>query len=66
MAIVEVDAAPVNARIDGIDQEQNIEAVSMRIVGKHVQWVDRFGVYHSTTWDPFDEQICINLPKAEE
>ena len=62
---MEVDAAPVNARIDGMDQEQNIEAVSMRIVGKHIQYVDRFGVYHSTTWDPFDEQICINLPKAE-
>jgi len=62
---VEVDAAPVNARIDGMDQEQNIEAVSMRIVGKQIQYVDRFGVYHSTTWDPFEEQICINLPKAE-
>ena len=62
---MEVDAAPVNARIDGMDQEQNIEAVSMRIVGKQIQYVDRFGVYHSTTWDPFEEQICINLPKAE-
>jgi len=60
-----VDGIAIDTRIDGADQEQTFQAVALRIVGKHVEWVDQTGDLHSTTWDPFEEQICINLPKEE-
>lgn len=63
---MDVGETAVSARIDGAGLEQTFQAVALRIVGKHVQWTDQNGVFHSTTWDPFNEQIFINLPRAEE
>ena len=52
----------VEVRIDVAGLEQTFQAVALRIVGKQVQFTDQWGVFHSTTWDPFNEQIRINLP----
>lgn len=62
---METGANAVEVRIDGAGLEQTFQAVALRIVGKLVQWTDQSGVFYSTTWDPFDEQVCINVPKAE-
>lgn len=62
---MDVGKIAISTRIESADQEQTLQAVSLRITGKHVQWTDQTGVFHSTTWNPYDEQIYINLPKAE-
>ena len=60
---MDVGMDPIDARIVGADHEQDFQAVSLWIKGKHIGWVDLSGVYHEDTWDPFEDELCFNLPK---
>lgn len=46
------------------DQTEDLvcKAVAVRIVGRSVSWVDRFGFFHQSAWDPARDEITVTIP----
>ena len=63
---MDVGMDPIEARILSAGQEHSFQAASLWVDGLLVRWVDLSGVFHETRWDPFVDEICVNLPKEEE
>ena len=46
-------------------QDLTCKAVAVRIVGRSIGWVDRYGVYHQDAWDPERDEITITFPPPD-
>ena len=51
--------------LHGQSQDLSCEAVAVRILGRSIGWVDRYGVYHNDAWDPECDEITISIPPAD-
>lgn len=40
------------------------KAVAVRIVDRSIGWVDRFGVFHQSAWDPARDEITVTIPPS--
>jgi len=48
-----------------LNQDITCKAVAVRIVGRSIGWVDRYGVYHQDEWDPERDAITITFSQAD-
>ena len=62
---MDVGMDPVMVRIEGKAHEQEFLAVSLWVEGHIIHWVNQFGVYCKTWFDPLCDVLSVNLPKKE-